>query len=142
MISSQIPERLDDEVACGFLGVRLPHNFGARMFRPAIRRALPSRLGHLSASKRALATVATDQSSLNTPSSSSANEMESSTKPGALRPHLGIQVNQNHGLYAFFRKIKDEDSVLGYKYVTYEATNDRFDSASQSQLMTDEDRSS
>lgn len=68
--------------------------------------------------------------------------MESSTKPGALRPHLGIQVNPNHGLYAFFRKIKDEDSVLGYKYVTYEATNDRFDSASRSQLMTDEDRSS
>lgn len=32
MISSQIPEYLDDEVALGFLGVRLPHNFGARCF--------------------------------------------------------------------------------------------------------------
>jgi hypothetical protein len=107
------------------------------MFRPAIRRAFPSRLGHLNVPKRALATV------LNTPSSSSAaNEMESTTKPGALRPHLGIQVNPDHGLYAFFRKIKDEDSVLGYKYVTYEATNDRFDSASQLQPMTEDDGSS
>jgi large subunit ribosomal protein L47 len=111
------------------------------MLRPAIRRALSTRLGHLNASRRTLATVAADQPSLNALSSSSAaNEMESSTKPGALRPHLGIQVNQNHGLYAFFRKIKDEDSVLGFKYVTYEASNDRFDSASQSQLMADEDR--
>jgi hypothetical protein len=104
------------------------------MFRPAIRRAFPSRLVNLNASKRAFATV------LNAPSA--ANEMETSTKPGALRPHLGIQVNPDHGLYAFFRKIKDEDSVLGYKYVTYEATNDRFDSASQLQRITDEDGSS
>ena len=29
---------------------------------------------------------------------------ETSGAPGALRPHLNIPVNPNHGLYAFFRK--------------------------------------
>jgi hypothetical protein len=33
---------------------------------------------------------------------------ETSGAPGALRPHLDIPVNPNHGLYAFFRK-RDQD---------------------------------
>lgn len=37
-------------------------------------------------------------------------------KPGALRPHLGVQVDPNHGLYAFFRK-KIEDNVAKYETI-------------------------
>ncbi|KAI0071698.1 MRP-L47-domain-containing protein, partial [Panus rudis PR-1116 ss-1] len=40
-------------------------------------------------------------------------------KEGALRPHLGIEVNPNHGLYAFFRKVETEDGEV--KYETLEA---------------------
>ncbi|KAF9791146.1 mitochondrial 39-S ribosomal protein L47 (MRP-L47)-domain-containing protein, partial [Thelephora terrestris] len=31
---------------------------------------------------------------------------------GPLRPHLGIEVNPNHGLWAFFRKTVGKDGVL------------------------------
>jgi large subunit ribosomal protein L47 len=31
--------------------------------------------------------------------------------PGALRPHLNIPVNPNHGLYAFFRKREKDGKV-------------------------------
>jgi len=31
--------------------------------------------------------------------------------PGALRPHLNIPVNPNHGLYAFFRKRENYGKV-------------------------------
>ena len=30
------------------------------------------------------------------------------TPQGHLRPHLGVDVNPNHGLYGFFRTVKDE----------------------------------
>jgi len=33
---------------------------------------------------------------------------------GPLRPHLGIEVNPNHGLWAFFRKTAGKDGVLSY----------------------------
>ncbi len=35
---------------------------------------------------------------------------------GALRPHLGIEVNPNHGLYAFFRR-KEQDGKVSYETV-------------------------
>ncbi|KAJ8462424.1 hypothetical protein ONZ51_g10910 [Trametes cubensis] len=38
------------------------------------------------------------------------------TEDGPLRPHLGIEVNPNHGLYAFFRK-KEEDGKVWYETV-------------------------
>ena len=38
------------------------------------------------------------------------------TEDGPLRPHLGIQVNPNHGLYAFFRR-KEEDGKVSYETV-------------------------
>ena len=34
-----------------------------------------------------------------------------SSAPGALRPHLNIPVNPNHGLYAFFRKREKDGKV-------------------------------
>ena len=37
-------------------------------------------------------------------------------KDGALRPHLGIEVNPNHGLYGFFRR-KEKDEKVTYDTV-------------------------
>ncbi len=37
---------------------------------------------------------------------------ETSGAPGALRPHLNIPVNPNHGLYAFFRKREKDGEVI------------------------------
>jgi len=37
---------------------------------------------------------------------------ETSGAPGALRPHLNIPVNPNHGLYAFFRKREKDGKVV------------------------------
>jgi hypothetical protein len=37
---------------------------------------------------------------------------ETSGAPGALRPHLNIPVNPNHGLYAFFRKRENDGKVI------------------------------
>ncbi|KAH9969717.1 mitochondrial 39-S ribosomal protein L47 (MRP-L47)-domain-containing protein [Russula dissimulans] len=36
---------------------------------------------------------------------------ETSAAPGALRPHLNIPVNPNHGLYAFFRRREKEGKI-------------------------------
>ena len=38
------------------------------------------------------------------------------TPEGHLRPHYGIEVNPNHGLYAFFRK-KEKDGKVSYETV-------------------------
>jgi large subunit ribosomal protein L47 len=38
-------------------------------------------------------------------------EAVTSSAPGALRPHLNIPVNPNHGLYAFFRKREKDGKV-------------------------------
>ena len=35
---------------------------------------------------------------------------------GALRPHLGIKVNPNHGLYACFRR-KEKGEAVSYETV-------------------------
>lgn len=37
---------------------------------------------------------------------------------------MGIPVKPDHGLYNFFRKVVNEDSVKGYDYVTFEAIDD------------------
>ncbi|KAH9065319.1 mitochondrial 39-S ribosomal protein L47 (MRP-L47)-domain-containing protein [Lactarius vividus] len=37
---------------------------------------------------------------------------ETSGAPGALRPHLNIPVNPNHGLYAFFRRREKDGKVI------------------------------
>ena len=34
---------------------------------------------------------------------------------GPLRPHLGVEVNPNHGLWAFFRKKVGKDGVSSYE---------------------------
>ncbi|PVF99521.1 hypothetical protein CPB86DRAFT_813891 [Serendipita vermifera] len=74
-----------------------------------------------------MATVIPEQPFLD--SASPTARIESSTpttiQNQALRPHLNIPVKEDHGLYSFFRKIPDEDSVKGYKYVTYEHQNER-----------------
>lgn len=56
------------------------------------------------------------------PSTSSANPVASvgkgkeiSVPEGPLRPHLGVEVNPNHGLWAFFRKTAGKDGVLSYE---------------------------
>lgn len=50
------------------------------------------------------------------PSTSSANDATSAGGPeGPLRPHLGVQVNPNHGLWAFFRKTVGKDGVQSYE---------------------------
>ena len=36
---------------------------------------------------------------------------------GPLRPHLGVEVNPNHGLWAFFRKKVGKDGVSGYETI-------------------------
>jgi large subunit ribosomal protein L47 len=37
---------------------------------------------------------------------------ETSGAPGALRLHLNIPVNPNHGLYAFFRKREKDGKII------------------------------
>ncbi|KAF9644168.1 MRP-L47-domain-containing protein [Thelephora ganbajun] len=40
---------------------------------------------------------------------------KSKVSEGPLRPHLGVEVNQNHGLWAFFRKKVGKDGVQSYE---------------------------
>jgi hypothetical protein len=47
-----------------------------------------------------------------TPIEASPQTGETSSAPGALRPHLNIPVNPNHGLYAFFRKREKDGKVI------------------------------
>ena len=56
------------------------------------------------------------------PSTSSANPVTSigtgkknKVPEGPLRPHLGVEVNPNHGLWAFFRKKVGKDGVQSYE---------------------------
>jgi len=65
------------------------------------------------------------------PSTSSANPVTSVGKgnksevpEGPLRPHLGVEVNLNHGLWAFFRKV-GKDGAQSYK--TLEAKDNAVD---------------
>ena len=63
------------------------------------------------------------------PSTSSANPVGKNGKDeepsGALRPHLGVEVNPNHGLWAFFRKAVGKDGAVTYE--TLEAKDDIVD---------------
>lgn len=63
------------------------------------------------------------------PSTSSANSVGRNGKGeepnGVLRPHLGVEVNPNHGLWAFFRKNVEKDGVVTYE--TLEAKDDTVD---------------
>ena len=66
------------------------------------------------------------------PSSTSANVVTSVGKgkkgqvpEGPLRPQLGVEVNPNHGLWAFFRKKVGKDGVTGYE--TLEAKDSAVD---------------
>ena len=46
-----------------------------------------------------------------TPIEATSEASQTSGAPGALRPHLNIPVNANHGLYAFFRKREKDGNV-------------------------------
>ena len=68
----------------------------------------------LSLHTRRLATHVPVPASANASSSSAG--ATSNAKEGALRPHLGVEVNPNHGLFAFFRR-KEKDGVVTYDTV-------------------------
>ncbi|KAG8813487.1 54S ribosomal protein L4 mitochondrial [Serendipita sp. 399] len=67
------------------------------------------------------------------------SEKKEPTKNEALRPTLrktnaedkGIEVDPNHGLFNFFRKVKDDTATSGFKYITVEPTNDRLHARSR-----------
>jgi hypothetical protein len=101
--------------------------FQLSMLRLAIRRAATSRTCVPLAYKRCMATVIPEQPVFDSAPPTAKIESSGSTmvQNQALRPHLNIPVKEDHGLYNFFRKIPDEDSVKGYKYVTYEHMNER-----------------
>lgn len=68
-----------------------------------------SQVGALVHQKRAFASVLSG-----TPSGSGAQAASSSIPPtpkGHLRPHFGIQVNPNHGLFGFFRRVEKDGEV-------------------------------
>ena len=63
------------------------------------------------------------------PSTSSANSVGKNGKggqpEGPLRPHLGVEVNPNHGLWSFFRKTVGKNGAVAYE--TLEAKDDTVD---------------
>lgn len=60
------------------------------------------------------------------PSTSSAGKGKKGEVPeGPLRPHLGVNVNPDHGLWAFFRKKVGKDGVDSYE--TLEAKDSAVD---------------
>ncbi|KAI0648054.1 mitochondrial 39-S ribosomal protein L47 (MRP-L47)-domain-containing protein [Trametes meyenii] len=86
-------------------------SLSARAARPLF--SLPS------LARRTLATHVPTPSASGVPSTSEASSSsatEYGTEDGPLRPHLGIEVNPNHGLYAFFRK-KEKDGKVSYDTV-------------------------
>jgi len=91
------------------------------MIHSAFRYASGARVYALNAVKRHLATISEQQPSppLN-PKPTVPPVPSKMTKTGALRPHMGITVRPDHGLYHFFRKVPKEDSPLGYEYLPYE----------------------
>jgi len=86
-------------------------------------------LAHGSVGARAARSYATETA---LPSTSSANPVtlvgkgkKSQVPEGPLRPHLGVEVNPNHGLWAFFRKKVGKGGVQSYE--TIEAKNSAVD---------------
>jgi large subunit ribosomal protein L47 len=51
---------------------------------------------------------------------------ETTGAPGALRPHLNIPVNPNHGLYAFFRAREKDGKVIHDTLEDHSGLNDVF----------------
>jgi hypothetical protein len=51
-----------------------------------------------------------------TPVGAVTNVGKTAGAPGALRPHLNVSVNPNHGLYAFFRK-REKDGKVIHDYI-------------------------
>src|SRR5712671_3528325 len=51
---------------------------------------------------------------------------ETPVAPGALRPHLNIPVNPNHGLYAFFRRREKDGKVTHDPFEDDSGLNDIF----------------
>ena len=86
---------------------------------------LASQTASLSFTLRAGARAARSYATETTlPSTSSANPVTSIGKgkedevpEGPLRPHLGVEVNPNHGLWAFFRKKVGKDGVQTYEAI-------------------------
>lgn len=66
---------------------------------------------------RSFASVLPDTTAIAESSDASAYKATSAAKDGSLRPHLGIQVNPDHGLYAFFRKKEDDKGNVRYETV-------------------------
>ncbi|EMD39938.1 hypothetical protein CERSUDRAFT_122079 [Gelatoporia subvermispora B] len=85
---------------------------------PSISVRTFSSLLPLSLRARTLATHATNLPSTSSKAPSEAEIAAAQTpegaQEGALRPHLNIPVNPNHGLYAFFRKT-EKDGVVSYE---------------------------
>ena len=60
------------------------------------------------------------------PSANSVGRNRKGEEPeGPLRPHLGVAVNPNHGLWSFFRKTVGKDGAVAYE--TLEAKDDTVD---------------
>lgn len=62
-----------------------------------------------------------------------ANALPTVQKDGALRPHLDIKVNPNHGLYGFFRRTEQDGEV---KYDTLESMNSTDAKSGTSQIVS------
>ncbi|KAG9119014.1 54S ribosomal protein L4 mitochondrial [Ceratobasidium sp. 392] len=63
-------------------------------------------------------------------------KLEADTPEGHLRPHLNIKVNPNHGLYGFFRQIKDEVTGIS-TYETLVPTHKTNDYSGRSWLASE-----
>ena len=67
---------------------------------------------------RAARSYATDAALPSTSSSDPATTARKSDVPeGPLRPHLGVEVNPNHGLWAFFRRKVEKGGELSYETI-------------------------
>ncbi|KAH9854679.1 MRP-L47-domain-containing protein [Lenzites betulinus] len=94
------------------------------MLSPASSRAARSLFSLPSVARRTLATHVPAPSASSLPSTASAATSTATNgrgrADGPIRPHLGIEVNPNHGLYAFFRRDEKNGQV---SYETVEPLN-------------------
>jgi hypothetical protein len=83
-----------------------------------VSRAASSSLG---VGVRAARSYATETALPSTPSAIPVTSIGKGKKgevpEGPLRPHLGLEVNPNHGLWAFFRKTVGKDGVQTYETI-------------------------
>ena len=87
---------------------------------PALSSRSARSVGALSLQSRRLATHVPSLTAAGSPPGDASSSSTVTAKEGALRPHLGIQVNPNHGLYAFFRRKEKEGNV---RYETVEPSD-------------------